>query len=480
MKKQTNTDERWMCIDFGTCNTAAAIEIDGEPQVVQHGTDRHFPTVACVLPPEAGGGIAVCQSAVDLRTVYPENFKQEFKLQIADYLDIEDTDYVDIIREILLYVKHSAELAANDCKIDCVLLTVPALYTENDPRKKVMLEAARKAGFRKVEFITEPEAAAHHYLFATDSDAESLTVVYDLGGGTFDPALLFVDADGTPHLTGYETGVKCGGHFFDSALYKLIAEQARQAEKPLVRSKRLEDYAACRRLKESLSLQATATQMMSNGVMTTVTRKQLDDAIAPMLQLTLQALDNMLVTAGSKWADVTRVLLVGGSTSLPVVSEMLKKHLASHNAVGVDVVRSVKGKKMAYSNLFATCLGGIATKIATPPPPPEAPGTLTVGSVTHTLREGRNTIGRQSDNTIVVGDPALSRHHFVIDATRNPDDGTLSYSLTSVSTSRSTVLGREALDTRYSFARTTAPLAHDSIIMAGGSKFIFRRAEPTT
>ena len=74
----------WVCIDFGTCNSAAAIEIDGRPKLVLPNNIPFFPTVACVLSRDK---IVVCQNAESFKTRYPESFLQEFKLDIANSPD---------------------------------------------------------------------------------------------------------------------------------------------------------------------------------------------------------------------------------------------------------------------------------------------------------------------------------------------------------------------------------------------------------
>ena len=92
----------WVCIDFGTCNSAAAIEIDGRPKLVLPNNIPFFPTVACVLSRDK---IVVCQNAESFKTRYPESFLQEFKLDIANSPDCNGVDYQKVVAEILRYIK---------------------------------------------------------------------------------------------------------------------------------------------------------------------------------------------------------------------------------------------------------------------------------------------------------------------------------------------------------------------------------------
>ena len=460
----TSQPNRWLCIDFGTCNTAAAFLVGGKPHLVTYGNSSFFPTVACVLE---SGEIQVCQNAEPLRDRFAEFFQQEFKLQIADPVDINGRSYQDIIAEILRFVSKAAALENNNQPLDKALITVPAIYTASDPRKEVMRQAAMQAGFTEVEFMPEPHAAACHYAYVTGVKKQGLSLVYDLGGGTFDPVL--IDMTGTPQILG-EGGVRCGGQFFDAAVYKQIASAMREAGTPLARADKLADYQACRRLKETLSLENTETQIFSNGKSYTLDRATFNELIRPMLRLTLEACDNVVTTAGRKWSDIGQVLFVGGSTAIPLIKDMLEPHLQSHNASGVKVIRTMQGANDSYNHLYATCLGGITTKIGGPQRPPI--GHLMQGSRKIQLHEGVNTFGRLNTNDFSFEDKYMSRQHFTIEVLPKGDD--YEYILKSVSQSTPTLLnGSEALDPRHvPFCREKAPIFNGASILAGKTLFI--------
>ena len=460
----------WVCIDFGTCNTAAAIEIDGSPHVVSYGNQKFFPTIACVL---YYGSVEVCQNAEPLRLSNPEPFKQEFKLNISDPLDINSISYEDIVSEVLSFVKGCAELENNGSPINKVILTIPVIYTETDKRKTVMSNSARKAGFKEIEFITEPKAAALHYAHISGTTNVGLSLIYDLGGSTFDPALLEI-SNKTAKILGHESGVKCGGHFFDKALYNYISCKAKEDEKPLARSKRLDDYAACRRIKETLSIKDSGTQLFSNGVKYTVDRDTFNGLIKVQIDLTLQACDKLIATAGKQWSDLKQILLVGGSTAIPLISEMLSKHMVSHNASAIRIIRNTKGPKGEYNHRFATCLGGICGKILPPPPQPEKMATLSVNGRIIQLKQGDNTFGRDSSMNFRFDDPTMSRHHFTITVTKGVDNK-YNYTLTTKSQSKATIINNlEALDLRYApISRISIELQDGFAISAGKTKFLF-------
>lgn len=463
----------WVCIDFGTCNTAAAILVDGKPHVVTFGNTQFFPSIACVLPNQ---DIQVCQNAEPLRLKMPESFKQEFKLNIAEQIDLNGVQYVDIVREILRYVKECSQIENNNQVCDSVILTIPAIYTENDRRIGVMREAASQAGFVNIEFMTEPQAAALHYAYIMGAKNTGISLIYDLGGGTFDPALLDLSDAKEPKLLGNESGVKCGGQFFDAAIYKYIFSECQKEGKPLLREEKLEDYAACKRLKETLSIHEKASQFFSNGMSISLNRTQLNELIQDKIALTLKACDLMLHTAGRNWSDIRQVLFVGGSTAIPLIREMLEKHLVSHNVHNVKIVRNVTGTKGAYNHNFATCLGGITSKILPPPPPPEPIAKIYINGKVLQLKEGINTFGRDDNMDFHFDDPSMSRNHFSIAVTKN-GHGKWNYTITTCSKTKATILNNiEPLDLQnYPISRKSAELQDGWTIKAGKLSFQFKK-----
>lgn len=462
----------WVCIDFGTCNTAAAIEIDGLAHLVTYGNDQCFPTIACVLD---DGVIEVCQNAEPYRQTNPETFKQEFKLSIAENINIHNVSYTDIVSSILRFVKGCAEIENNSNTIDNVLLTVPAIYTEADNRKAVMFNAARNAGFRHIEFIPEPQAAAYHYADIMGASNTGISLIYDLGGGTFDPTLLDMTS-GQPRIIGCSAGIRCGGQFFDKAIYSHISSIARETNKPLSRDKKLEDYAACKRLKESLSINDNTAQVFSNGERYSLSRTKFNELIDPLISLTLQSCDNLLSTANKSWSDVNQILFVGGSTAIPIIRERLSMHLQSHNAPDVKIVRNTNSDHGEYNHRFATCLGGIAKMILPPPPQSEKVASLYCNGKCLQLKLGETTFGRGADMDFQFPDPTMSNHHFTITVSKAPD-GKLCYTIVTKSQTKATVINNiTPLDIRYTpITDISAFLMDEDTITAGKTVFKFQK-----
>lgn len=471
---ETNLNKyTWVCIDFGTCNTAAAIEVDGKPHVVGYANSQYFPTVACVMP---DGTVKVCQEAEDFRHSMAESFFQEFKLKIADFLDYNNVQYVDIVAEILSFVKTCAETENNGNSVNAAVLTVPVIYGDEDLRMEVMRKAAFKAGFERVEFMSEPKAACMHYSQITGRRNTGRSLIYDLGGSTFDTSIIDICDGGNPDVLGSESGIKCGGSFFDSAIYKYVNQICSEKGKPLDRSKRMEDYRACRRIKEILSVRERTSQLFSNGENVEVKRMDFEALIKQNILYTFEACDSVVHAANISWSDIEQVLLVGGSTAMPCVSGMLKKHLVSHNAANVKIIRNAVGPKGEYHYRFATCLGGISTKIVPPKPPKEKVGHLEVNGKIIQLKEGVNTFGRDRSMDFAFDDAYMSRKHFSITVTRDSNQH-CNYSLTTCSRTRPTIINNlDVLDlSSYPLTKKSIMLQDGWFVIAGKTKFIFKR-----
>lgn len=460
---------KWVCIDFGTCNSAAAIIVDHSPTLVCPNNRSFFPTVACVIGKDE---IAVCHSAEQFRAKYPEFYLQEFKLDIDKPLDCNGADYPKIIAAILGYIKSCAETENNGESIENVLLTVPAIYTGNDRRLDVMKEAAAMAGFRGIEFMTEPNAAALHFAWIQGKGSGNISVIYDLGGGTFDTTLIKTDSNGHSEILGYDSGIKCGGQYFDAAIYKAASKIAGNSGKPLSRDCRWNDFSACRMLKEDLSAKTSASTLLSNGESFTLSRSEFEEMIKNRLRLTIDACDNMLSVSKKQWSDIDNILLVGGSTSIPLVSELLKNHLISHNAQNVKIIRNHAGTNGKYDHNYAVCLGGITVKDFKEKNSGCTGKLLCIGKE-FPLHSGTNTFGRGQDQDFIFDDAKMSRAHFIIDAEDDNGKGWI-YKLTTVSNTKSTTINHTlALDKNVTFAPQSIELENGMTIVAGQTEFTF-------
>ncbi len=215
------------------------------------------------------------------------------------------------------------------------MITVPAYFDE--PRRKATSDAGEMAGLEVLDIVNEPTAAAlafgEHlgYLDAMGSPRETIRVlVYDLGGGTFDVTAVEL-RPGNLRTLATDGDVQLGGRDWDE---RLAAYVAGEFERELLRNPRNDKGAAARLLrsveeaKHTLSVRDQATVHIEFGGQARdvqVTRAKFHELCEDLLERTSYTTRQVLHSAGLEWTDVSHVLLVGGSTRMPMVAQMLEK-----------------------------------------------------------------------------------------------------------------------------------------------------------
>lgn len=355
----------WVSIDFGTSYSSATVLIDNKPEKVHPIGGLYnmygFPTVAYIESPQK---IKVCNAALPWRCKDPERFIKDFKLSIHEdeiaYLEVQ---YVDIICEILKHIKQSAEYSLGNEAIEGVILTIPATYTENDPRKQIMRESAIRAGFKEIEFLKEAEAAAIYYHNIQREQSNSITLIYDLGGGTFDPALV-EHTDNGFKLLGSSSGNECGGKYFEASLYRHFKSMYNFifSQDEAIRVQQIDGVSKlCKEIKETLSsqLEVAYPVPLMNDVTFQISRTEFENLIKPLLEKTFQECSAMIASAGKKWKDVSRILLIGGSTAIPCVKSLLHSYLVGQNCANIPIVLNKSEEGVYVDTLFAVSIGGL-------------------------------------------------------------------------------------------------------------------------
>lgn len=354
----------WVSIDFGTSYSSASVLVDGKPVKVRPIGGLYdmygFPTVAYI---DESGKIRVCNDALPWRCQSPERFIKNFKLDIHEnkiaYLN---TSYRDIVIEILNTIKKSAEYTIGGEIITGAVITIPTSYSDADPRVDIMREAALKAGFESVEFLKEAEAAAIYYNSIQQQQQDSITLIYDLGGGTFDPALIQHSNNGYKVL-GDISGIECGGKFFDAILYKHFnsSKTIEFSDGDEIRILQIDALSKmCREIKEALSENDSVSYPIPllKGQTFDITRTEFESLIAPLLEKTFQECYALIHSVGKQWSDISRILLVGGSCAIPCVKKLFTQYLIGQN-VEVPIVQNKSEEGIFIDSLFAVSLGGI-------------------------------------------------------------------------------------------------------------------------
>ena len=328
-----------LAIDFGTSFTAAAIAHEDQIEVLEVEDARRF--LSAVLLAE-DGSLLVGRSAVNQARRFPDRFERSPKRllgQPAALLAGTPVEVVDMVAAVLRHVGDAARVHQGASAPSWVRLTHPAGW--GPERRDVLREAARRAGLGEVELLSEPEAAA--WFFVDDRRGEEPVVdpggcvaVYDLGGGTFDTAIL-KRTDDEFALAGPPGGLDWfGGEDFDQRLldrvlarvYELDVETWRQLKEPQTPGwsrARLQLREDVREAKEALSTTARVNVPVSKGedvLDVEVTRAEFEHLIRDDLQRTVGILEKTARDAGIKREGIAAVYLTGGSSRIPLAAAL--------------------------------------------------------------------------------------------------------------------------------------------------------------
>ena len=381
-------------IDLGTTYTAAAIGHAGRVEVCTLGTSS--PVMPSVVLLRADGEVLEGEVAVRRGLAEPTRVAREFKRRLGDPtpLVLGGTPYgAESLMSHLLRAVVRIASEGEGSSPSSVVLTHPANY---GPYKlDMMREVARLAGLDldTVSFLTEPQAAAISYASRNRVEPGEIVAVYDFGGGTFDAALVQrTDAEFT--LVGRPEGMeRFGGIDIDAAIVSHVdqilggAIASMNPDDPAVQAgvARLKDD--CRAAKEALSRDTdTSINVSLPNLQTQVrlTRGELEEMVRPRLRETLEALDRAVRSAGITVDQVSRVLLVGGSSRMPLVAEMIQRETGRPVAVDAHPKFAIALGAASFGQDApvlvseppkAATLPASAPPIAPPPPsgPPTAP-----------------------------------------------------------------------------------------------------------
>ncbi|MCV6609301.1 MAG: Fe-S protein assembly chaperone HscA [Amphritea sp.] len=346
-------------IDLGTTNSLVATVRSGEAATLPDECGSHLlPSV--VRYTDAGvivGQAALAQAAVDpFNTIVSvkrlmgrgisdlKGLQGEAVYRFADtdggmpYLQTVagDKSPVEISAEILKTLRARA-LATLDGELEGAVITVPAYF--DDAQRQATKDAAQLAGIKVLRLLNEPTAAAVAY--GLDEGAEGVIAVYDLGGGTFDISILRLNKGVFEVLsTGGDSAL--GGDDFDLALAQWFLEQLGGTEVVAGESRYLTEKA--RWVKEQLtSHEQVEVELVhgGNAITLEVGREQFDQLVDSLVSKTIRACRRALKDAGVSAEDVQDVVMVGGSTRVPVVRQRVEGFFARQPHIDIDPDRVV-------------------------------------------------------------------------------------------------------------------------------------------
>ena len=324
-------------IDLGTTNSAVTVLEAGEPKVIANA--EGFRTTPSVVAFTKDGNILVGETAKRQAVTNVDRTVSSVKRHMGTSwkFKVDDKDYTpqEISARILMKLKRDAETYLGESVTDAVI-TVPAYF--NDAERQATKEAGEIAGLNVLRIINEPTAAALAYGLDKGKEDE-LILVFDLGGGTFDVSLLEVGKDdefATIQVRSTSGDNRLGGDDWDQRVVDHLVKKFKETSgvdvsKDKIALQRLKE--AAEQAKKELS-QATTTQIQlpylsltENGPANldeTLTRAQFESMTSDLLERTRKPFEDVIREAGVSVSQINHVVLVGGSTRMPAVVDLVK------------------------------------------------------------------------------------------------------------------------------------------------------------
>jgi len=332
-------------IDLGTTNSVVSVLEGGDPVVIANAEgSRTTPSVVAfakngeVLVGEVAKRQAVTNVDRTIRSV-----KRHMGTNWTQEIDGKDYTAQEISARTLMKLKRDAESYLGDTVSDAVI-TVPAYFS--DAQRQATKEAGEIAGLNVLRIINEPTSAALAYGL-DKGDTEQTILVFDLGGGTFDVSLLEI-GDGVVEVKATSGDNNLGGDDWDSAIVDWLVSQFKNAHgvdlsKDKMAMQRLQEAAEKAKIELSSSTQSsinlpyiTASADGPLHLDETLTRAQFESMTSDLLKRTKSPVEAVIKDAGISLSDIDQVVLVGGSTRMPAVSELVKEITGKEANKGVN------------------------------------------------------------------------------------------------------------------------------------------------
>jgi len=331
-------------IDLGTTNSCVAVIEGGEPVVIPNAEGAR--TTPSVVAFSKDGERMVGQVAKRQAITNPERTISSIKREMgSDYrvkIDSKSFTPQEISAMILQKLKTDAESYLGTTVTQAVI-TVPAYFS--DSQRQATKDAGKIAGLEVLRIINEPTAAALAY--GIDKEHDQKIMVYDLGGGTFDVSILEI-GDGVLEVLATAGNNRLGGDDFDERIIKWLIDEFRKSNGIDLSSDRI----AMQRLKEAaekakIELSGVTTTTINLPYITadatgpkhldvTLTRAKFNELTADLVEKTLGPMRQAMQDSGLTVNDISKVLLVGGSTRIPAVQELVQKFTGKDPFKGIN------------------------------------------------------------------------------------------------------------------------------------------------
>ena len=383
-------------IDLGTTNSCVSVMEGGEATVIPN-AEGHRTTPSVVAFSKTGERM-VGQVAKRQAVTNPDRTISSIKREMgSDYkVTIDGKKYTpqEISAMILQKLKADAEAYLGESVTEAVI-TVPAYFT--DAQRQATKDAGKIAGLDVKRIINEPTAAALAY--GLDKETDQKIMVYDLGGGTFDVSVLEI-GDGVIEVLATAGNNRLGGDDFDQCVTNYLVEEFKKSDGIDLSG----DRVAMQRLKEAaekakIELSGVTSTNINLPYITadatgpkhldvTLTRAKFNELTAHLVEKTAGPVRQAMSDAGITASDLTKVLLVGGSSRVPAVQEMVKKLTGKEGFKGINPDECVADGAAIQGGVLGGDVAGVVLLDVTP----LSLGIETLGGVFTKLIERNTTI----------------------------------------------------------------------------------------